>query len=430
MISVDSSNFSEKRYRLTNGMTLLLYPSNSPMTTVSLGVPFGSVHATLKGEDGSTIHLPFGTAHFLEHMVFRNPDGIDPFYHFSRIGADANAYTTAEETCFYFTTSDAPFEALDILLSTVMTPYFTKEDIRRERAIIREEIATYLDDPAACINAASLAALYPTHPVRLPIAGNMSSVGRITRSLLELVYDIVYRPSRMTLVVAGKYATEELYQRMTDRFDSISCIDMSPTASTLSIPCPAEERKPLKENVVIYGNCGLPSFVLGIRDKCLSSANEKRASAFAMAILRILFFSDGMPYSSILREEGGLVSSLSCEYEYGPGYAYLLIGGSARNPEKTIRRLQSLLNDTKRRLPSEEDFLIGRRVLYADTLYMRNTSYDLSDEALSHALDGESLSEMLRSIRGLSYSAFSEHVQRILSLPQSIVYQYQKEKSC
>ena len=56
-----------------------------------------------------------GIAHFLEHKLFELEDGQDVSELFTNAGANSNAFTTFDKTCFYFSTVDHLNENLDLL---------------------------------------------------------------------------------------------------------------------------------------------------------------------------------------------------------------------------------------------------------------------------------------------------------------------------
>ena len=87
-----------------------------------------------------------GIAHFLEHKVFEQPDGSNAFADFSKYGASANAFTSFGVTNYLFSCTEYFKENLEILLDFVQTPYFTEENVEKEKGIIAQEIRMYEDD--------------------------------------------------------------------------------------------------------------------------------------------------------------------------------------------------------------------------------------------------------------------------------------------
>ena len=114
---------------LESGLTVLVRPMPGYSSTYAIyGTRFGSIDLDFE-VDGKTVHLPAGTAHFLEHKMFESEEG-DAFARFAKTGASANAYTSFDKTCYLFSATDKVDENLDILLSMVNEPYFTEATIQ------------------------------------------------------------------------------------------------------------------------------------------------------------------------------------------------------------------------------------------------------------------------------------------------------------
>ena len=126
-----------------SGLPVHLIPKDFSVSYALLGVRYGSLdnRFTVQGKEFCP---PKGIAHFLEHKMFENPDMEDTFLKFSRTGADANAYTTFTRTAYLFSCSENFEKSLKILLESCFTPYFTKENVNKEKGIIAEEIRMYV----------------------------------------------------------------------------------------------------------------------------------------------------------------------------------------------------------------------------------------------------------------------------------------------
>ena len=79
------------------------------------------------------IEAPLGVAHFLEHKMFEMPNGIDASNLFLDLGADSNAYTDYNETAYVVSCTSNFYKVLEILLDFVQTPYFTDENVEKEK---------------------------------------------------------------------------------------------------------------------------------------------------------------------------------------------------------------------------------------------------------------------------------------------------------
>ena len=207
---ITSSRLGEKYYRYTHssGVTVLLYPMKGYSTiTAQFSVKFGSIDNCCSIDGGAPVRIPDGTAHYLEHKLFESPEK-EAFARFAETGASCNAGTSYDSTRYYFSCS-ANFEKnLEILLDFVQHPYFTPENVEKERGIITQEITMYLDSPAWRVCMELYRDMFRNNPVRNDIAGSAESIALITDKLLYDVYDAYYDPSNMYLCIAGGFDLE------------------------------------------------------------------------------------------------------------------------------------------------------------------------------------------------------------------------------
>ena len=120
-------------------------------------------------------------------------------------------------TAYHFTCTDRFYEDLEILLRFVTTPYFTDENVAKEKGIIGQEIDMLEDTPGWSAYVGVLQALYAVHPVRISVAGSKQSIAPIDPDVLRLCHRGFYSPKNLVLVVCGQYAFDgvvELAQRI------------------------------------------------------------------------------------------------------------------------------------------------------------------------------------------------------------------------
>ena len=94
----------EKYYYLKHesGLDIYVFPKKMTLKVALLGVKFGSVYEAGAMLDGEKKVYPSGIAHFLEHKLFSNENGIDATEALAKIGADSNAYTSNSKTVYMF----------------------------------------------------------------------------------------------------------------------------------------------------------------------------------------------------------------------------------------------------------------------------------------------------------------------------------------
>lgn len=153
-----------------------------------LAADFGSIdcHFTI---DGQTHDVTPGIAHFLEHKLFEEQDG-NALQKFAARGAHPNAFTSHIMTAYHFTCTERFYEDLEILLRFVTTPYFTDENVAKEKGIIGQEIDMLEDTPGWSAYVGVLQALYAVHPVRISVAGSKQSIAPIDPDVLRLCHRV------------------------------------------------------------------------------------------------------------------------------------------------------------------------------------------------------------------------------------------------
>lgn len=159
---------------------------------------------------------PLGIAHFLEHKMFESKNGEDPFEIYSNNGADANANTSNTKTTYLFSGPEYFEENLTYLLNYVQEPYFTDENVEKEKGIIAQEIKMYQDDPYTVLYEKALYNSFIKHPIKMPIIGTIDSIKKITKEHLYDCYNTFYNPSNMFIVITGNVDPEKTIKIIKD----------------------------------------------------------------------------------------------------------------------------------------------------------------------------------------------------------------------
>ena len=146
---IENSKVKEKLYieKLKNGLTVMIIPKKDIQKKYIIwGTHYGSNDSTfiVPGETQIT-EVPKGVAHFLEHKMFEQENGKNSLDVLTAIGVNANAYTTNDHTAYLFECTDNFYPALDEFMDYVQHPYFTDENVEKEKGIIGQEIMMYDD---------------------------------------------------------------------------------------------------------------------------------------------------------------------------------------------------------------------------------------------------------------------------------------------
>ena len=158
---------------LDNGLKVYIAPKkNTNNIYATFTTKYGSVDTKFKVDD-KVITSPDGIAHFLEHKMFETSSGVDPFAIFDQNGAESNAATSNYKTSYLFSGPTNFKENLITLLDFVQDPYFTDENVEKEKGIIIEEIRMCDDNPGRVGYNATLANAFIKNPIRIPVIGSV-----------------------------------------------------------------------------------------------------------------------------------------------------------------------------------------------------------------------------------------------------------------
>ena len=126
MIKRVNKEFDETYYEdtLDNGLKVVIF--HKPLFKTSscvFATRYGSLDLDQIDENGNIIHTQSGAAHFLEHKLFEDEDS-DVMSKFCAMGCNVNAFTSYQETCYYFETSNENIdEPLNLLLDLEILNY-------------------------------------------------------------------------------------------------------------------------------------------------------------------------------------------------------------------------------------------------------------------------------------------------------------------
>ena len=360
--TVQKSQVGETVYKGLHptGLTIYVCPKENYTSTYAVfATRYGSID-TQFAVDGKMLTVPAGIAHYLEHKLFENED-CDAFERYARTGASANAYTGFGQTAYLFSCTDQVEDSLRILLDFVQNPYFTAENVEKERGIIGQEIRMCEDRPSRLAMFQLLEMLYQTHPVKVDIAGTVDSIAQITPQLLYDCYNTFYNLHNMVLVVSGNI-TKELVEKVADE-------TLKPSS-----PFTLERYQPVEPDGVCasrresYMPVATPLFYIGYKQTVpagyLHSAKELMAAELALELL----VGRSSPLYTSLMEQGLINEAFGGGHFEGAGYSCFLFSGESKDPDRVLALLQQEIEKMKREGIDEDRFLEEKNAMYGRLL--------------------------------------------------------------
>ncbi|MBP2071351.1 EF-P 5-aminopentanol modification-associated protein YfmH [Thermoanaerobacterium butyriciformans] len=278
------------------------------------------------GEKNKTL-VPDGIAHFLEHKMFEEEEG-SIFEEFSKNGASANAYTNFTTTAYLFSSTDNFYDNLKLLLDFVQRPYFTDENVEKEKGIIAQEIRMYDDDPSWRLFFNMLGGLYHLHPVKVDIAGTIESISKIDKDILYKCYRTFYHPSNMVLFAVGDVDINKVLDIVNNSVKS------DKRQGEIKRIYPNEPETINKNYVEQKMAVSMPLFNIGFKDYDVGYGGKKllKKDIVTQICLEILAGRSSDLYEE-LYNDGLIDSTFDTEYVGEIDHGYSIIGGQSNDPE-------------------------------------------------------------------------------------------------
>ena len=367
--------------RHPSGLDIYLYPKeNGSSTRAVFGTRYGSIdNCFQRSDEPEPETVPEGIAHYLEHKLFESEDG-DAFARYAETGANANAFTGFESTCYVFSCTDRLYDSLRILLDFVQSPYFTEETVAKEQGIIGQEIKMYEDLPGWRVFFNYLQAMYHSHPVRDDAAGTIESIAKITPEYLYRCYNTFYNLNNMALVLSGKFDVDRVLE---------VCDEMLKPAPPVRVKrvFPEEPDTVVKPYIEQKLSVAMPVFQFGYKERV--DGPRSVTDLAAMSALLAILASDASPMFRKLLDQGLInEASFSRDYFEGSGYATVMFGGESRDPEAAADLIKEEVARLQRDGISEEDFRLAKRSLYGESISALNHAAGVAGWVIDFAFKG------------------------------------------
>lgn len=362
-----NSPIGESYVKAVHPSGLTVYVMEKPQYSSSFaifGTKYGSIDTAFSKNGGERIEVPEGIAHFLEHKLFESEDG-DAFSRFAKTGANANAFTSFDRTCYLFSCSDKFYENLAILLDFVQSPYFTPQTVQKEQGIIGQEIRMYDDSPSWRVMFNMLLNMYENHPVRIDIAGTVESIARIDYDLLYKCYETFYNPNNMFICVVGNVDAEKVLNQINEGIKSGDKVTV--------------ERGEFLESDAVVSNyveqrfaVAMPMFSFGFKQS-IKTPEQSVKDKICMSILLELICGECSPLYASLVNDGLINDEFSCEYFTGRGYASMMFSGESSDPKAVAERIKAEIERLKKEGIDEDLFEAIKCGMYGDSIRRFNS---------------------------------------------------------
>lgn len=346
--------------KLDNGIRLIV-KEMSGLMSVSMGIIVGTgACVETDAEDG--------ISHFIEHMMFKGTATRSAFQisdNMDAIGAQVNAFTSKDITCYYAkSTSNHAAEAFEILSDLFLNSVFPEDEMAREKGVVVEEISMNEDTPDdLCLDLLSRA-FFGEENYGRNILGSKSNVKGFTRENIAAYMSDRYSPDNVVISMAGNISVglaEELVEKY---FASVPAVKTKQRELTVTL----KGKNLYKEKDIeqVHVAIGYPSMK---RYERLCDATQIMNSVLGGSMSSRLF--------QTVREKLGLaytVYSYVTTYEKS-GALTIYAGVNADDYMKSVESIYDCVADMRKKNLTEEEFRRGKEQLLSSLIYAQeNTS--------------------------------------------------------
>ena len=325
--------------------------------TVSLGV---FVDVGCVKEDAATN----GYSHFIEHLVFKGTDKrtcLQISEEIDDIGANINAYTSKDSTCFYTKSSADDLEkCMDVLSDMYFNAAIPQDELEREKGVVIEEIKMCEDTPDDVSQDLISQALFYKQTLGQTILGSIENIKYSDRHSILNFKKKHYIPASTVISVCGKFNVDQLdklvekyFEQHCDKSAQVPDVEPQVKYNTKFLHC----FKPIEQShlQLAWGGYSLKD-------------NERYANNMLASIL-----GGGMSsrLNQVIREQHGLAYSV---YAYSSYYSNcgtfeIYVGLS---PENNAKACGLIKNEIDRLLTDgiTERELARARIQAVNALYM------------------------------------------------------------
>ena len=403
---------------LDNGLTVYMVPMEDKNDTyVTFTTKFGSNIVEFKKSDEEEFtKVPYGVAHFLEHKLFDQTNGEDPEEFFSKSGASCNAYTNLIQTTYLFKGSNNLIANINYLLDFVGEPYFTDENVEKEKGIIVEELKLYKDDPIDSAVESLTYNMFHNHPVKIGTLGTIDSINAMTKEDLYKCYNTFYHPSNMILVITGNVDPEKIIEVIKENQSKKTFIE-NPNYIVKEYDEPDNVVKEYEEKQM---NVVLPKLFIGYKiniEDLLKKYDRKTINYYFSVFLDIKLGSTSLFLENIKKDK--LVNNdIDFTKQKADKHLELIILAETENTTLLDELIDKEIKNTNVDI---EEFNRKKKGYLSSMLYMSESISKINSKIVSNILFDKKINyDVYDEYNNINYNDFNEVISYINKSSKSI----------
>ena len=281
-----------------------------------------------------------GTAHFLEHMIFKGSNKVMPgeFDHkIESLGGFSNASTGYDDAHYYVLIPRNNFkESLALLTNIVLSPSINMNEFEKEKSVVIDEIKQQNDQPDEKLFNYFLSRVWKNNNYGKTILGTEKDVQSLKIVDLEKFHKKFYHKQNFCIAIAGnlsKKIFEENYESNFNNFKNIETYQHREKNELVSISNTGREEINFKN--IEFSRIFMAWEIPSLKNQRINIGFEILASILSVGRNSRLIKS--------LKEEKNIVQSIYAEVNSGELGGLLII--EACCDEKNLKNVEKEINE-------------------------------------------------------------------------------------
>ena len=396
---------------LRNGLEVfVVHVDGLQSSGITIGVKYGSIDDLPKKG---------GSAHFLEHMIFKGTDRRTPiqiFDDYTSIGAYLNAFTEHELTLFEAKVFKGyTVEMLELMSDIIINSKIQQHELELERGTIISESRMYDNDPEEMFAQHFLQMLYNKNPIIYPVLGTEKTIKNLSREDILTSYQKYYNPKNMVLAVYGGMNSGKAIHSIEKYFSNFD------RAGSMNLRKPIEDPNIVSNTTLREDGLNSVIIALGLRFGSFdpSKINEYASLMLISDILSKNLFNE-------IREKRGLAYSSNSTYVLMGTYSYL--AASSQSLKENKQEVMDIMLNQIRRLESgkisEKELEISKRNFVISNKLRKENSLSMSSGIVTDRLtfnDFNLSDNIIKQISKIDIKGIRNHLRNLIKVDNCTV---------
>ncbi len=295
-----------------------------------------------------------GISHFVEHMMFKGTEQRTArriASDMERLGAQMNAFTGKEATCYYFKcVADNYKKAADIMIDMLEGSLFENTEMDRERLVICEEIKMGEDSPDDVAHDKMVEMIFDGTPMGNSITGTPESLSSIDHSVMKQYVGDQYTRNAIVISVAGKFDPDDICSFFEKKLNSLKAEKAErPEVKAEYVPKTLSTKKDVQQSHICLGTKGIT--LLDDRSYAMQLLNSILGGGMSSRLFQNIREQKGLAYSVF--SSTGMFS--------GDGYFEIYAGVSHDNVAAAVQGIREELKQLDEKPVGEEELESARQ---------------------------------------------------------------------